>query len=81
MASTSARYLAIYLAEISYSNLRPVLEKWACPKKLTIGYTSLIKMMKYVAGVHFKLLFLQPMCSIKIVVLSTILQVLYKMII
>ena len=43
MASTSVRNLVSHLAEISNSNFRLVPEKWACPKKLPIDYTSLIK--------------------------------------
>ena len=57
MASTSVRNLASHLAAVSYSNFRPVPEKWCFPKKLPKGSSVLLDMMLNVTGAHFKPIF------------------------
>ena len=57
MDSTSVRNLASHLEAVSYSNFRPIDEKWSRPKNLSQYSCKLLYIRLHVIGAHFKPIF------------------------
>ena len=57
MASTSLRNLVSHLTAVSYSNCRPIDEKWPCPQNISQGSCKLLGIKLRVTSAHFKPIF------------------------